>query len=634
MSISLPEEENFKITDNYYLVIKQIKEEFTKYIVNFKMISNEYLKKITSNNEKFNFQYLDKKYKENGFKDLNLKHILNLASIIPIVIEQQIINLEYFVNGIDEKVENFEKIFNEKSSQYLEQFNNYKDIKNDLSKKYREIERLKANYITNISAVEEMIHKFYMRKNNSKKRLNSISSPNENNKKENKKESNDISIEEQVNNNIQKVKKIEEDYKVNVGKIKSIEDKFIKTSKESKENIRKILSQLINGFKEYIFDCMLFLKNCYKLPLSEVDMYMNDLAQLDECVNFDKIIVSSYKPNKNLKNINPQKYTLKFFKKKKESAKNVEENTNDIEEEKNKTKVKRSNSTNTTNLMDEGFQEMDYLQEEEIFMTIKKMMENFELLNSNNYDLIVEGEKLRCKYLTLKILSFAPINKLYSDKIPPITDEEVNELEKMIDKKINRVIFIQKLSQFRTRGIFEIPEREYNVLSILFNKIVKIIENNIDYDSAINIIILSQTYYRIKEGEKEYLQKQIVNNELFKSPKFWEMYANYSVTKEISNCVIGEHDEDSVIEANYSNTVFAQLIPITDNMIDFGLDINIVESIILPFMKRYKFTPELKESITSIIEAKKIELQEKNKKEKDNINEENKNEIKDENKNE
>ena len=634
MSISLPEEENFKITDNYYLVIKQIKEEFTKYIVNFKVISNEYLKKITSNNEKFNFQYLDKKYKENGFKDLNLKHILNLASIIPIVIEQQIINLEYFINGIDEKVENFEKIFNEKSSQYLEQFNNYKDIKNDLSKKYREIERLKVNYITNISVVEEMIHKFYMRKNNSKKRLNSISSPNENNKKENKKESNDISIEEQVNNNIQKVKKIEEDYKVNVGKIKSIEDKFIKTSKESKENIRKILSQLINGFKEYIFDCMLFLKNCYKLPLSEVDMYMNDLAQLDECVNFDKIIVSSYKPNKNLKNINPQKYTLKFFKKKKESAKNVEENTNDIEEEKNKTKVKRSNSTNTTNLMDEGFQEMDYLQEEEIFMTIKKMMENFELLNSNNYDLIVEGEKLRCKYLTLKILSFAPINKLYSDKIPPITDEEVNELEKMIDKKINRVIFIQKLSQFRTRGIFEIPEREYNVLSILFNKIVKIIENNIDYDSAINIIILSQTYYRIKEGEKEYLQKQIVNNELFKSQKFWEMYANYSVTKEISNCVIGEHDEDSVIEANYSNTVFAQLIPITDNMIDFGLDINIVESIILPFMKRYKFTPELKESITSIIETKKIELQEKNKKEKDNINEENKNEIKDENKNE
>ena len=631
MNISLPEEKNFKITDNYYSVIKQIKEEFRKYIINFKVISNEYLKKLNANNEKFNFQYLEKKYKEIEFKDLNLKHILNLASIIPTVIEQQIINLDYFTKAVDDKVESFEKIFNEKSSQYLEQFNNYKDVRNELTKKYREIDRLKVNYITNMSSVEEMIHKFYMRKNNTKKRLNSISSLNENNKKENKKESNDISIEEQVNNNIQKVKKIEEDYKTSVGKIKSIEDKFVKVSKESKENIRKILCEILNGYKEYIFDCMLFLKNCYKLPLSEVDMYMNDLAQLDECVNFDKIIVSSYKKANNLININPEKYTLKFFQKKKESSKNIE---GELTNEEKKNKIKKSDSTNLVNPMDEGFQEMDFLQEEEIFLTIKKMMENFELLNSNNFDLVLEEEKLRCKYLTLKILSFAPISKLYSDKIPPITEDEINELKKMIDKKVNRVIFIQKLSQFRTRGIFEIPEREYSILSILFNKIVKKIESDIDYDSAINIIILSQTYYRIKEGEKEYLQKQIVTNDLFKSKKFWEMYANYSITKEISNCVIGENDEDYVIEENYSNTVFAQLIPITDNMIDFGLDINIVESIILPFMKRYKFSPELQESITSIIEAKKIELQEKNKKENENNNEDNINEIKEENNNE
>ena len=121
------------------------------------------------------------------------------------------------------------------------------------------------------------------------------------------------------------------------------------------------------------------------------------------------------------------------------------------------------------NLLDEGFQELDFLQEQEIFMTIKKMMENFELLDSNNYDIIAEEEKLRCKYLTLKILAFAPISKLYSDRIPSITDEEVNEMEKMIDKKDNRFIFIQKLSQFRTRGIFEVPEREFNILSKLFN---------------------------------------------------------------------------------------------------------------------------------------------------------------------
>jgi len=602
MSILLPEEKNIKITNNYYQVIKQISEEFKIYLSNLKLIIVEYMKRLKQNNEKFNSSYLENKYEHLGYKHVNLKHIISITSIIPSVIEQEMTNLDFFIKAIDEKLESFEKIFKEKSSQYLEQYNSYKEVKNELSKNYREIEHLKVNYITNISMVEEMVHKFYVRKNSMKKRLNT---PNEK-KKEVTKEPNNISIEEQINSNIQKVKKIEEDYKNNIALVKSIEDKYTKISKESKEKIRKILCELLNGYKELIFSCMLFLTNCYKVPLSEIDTYMRDMVQIDECENFDKIILSSYKKDKTLTNISPQRYTLKFFKK---------NNTNFNEEQLNneENNINKNKKSNSTGIAGEGFQELDFLQEEEIFMTIKKMTENFELLNSNNFNVTIEEEKLRCKYLTLKILSFAPISKLYTDKIPPITDEEVAEIEKLMDKKINRVIFIQKLSQFRTRGIFELPEREYTVLIKLFNKIIKTIEDDIDYDSAINIIILSQTYYKIKDGVKEYLQKEIMNNELFRSQKFWEMYANYSITKEVLNCKISDNAEDHDIEESYSNIVFAQLIPMTDNMIDFGLDINVVESIILPFTKKYKFNPELQETVASIINAKKIELQEKNK---------------------
>ena len=105
-----------------------------------------------------------------GMKDLDLKHIISISSILSVVIEQQIINLEFFIKGIDEKIINFEKIFNEKSSLYLEQYNHYKEVKTELNKKYRDIERLKVNYISNISSVEDMIHKFYMKKNINKKR--------------------------------------------------------------------------------------------------------------------------------------------------------------------------------------------------------------------------------------------------------------------------------------------------------------------------------------------------------------------------------------------------------------------------------------------------------------------------------
>ena len=103
-----------------------------------------------------------------------------------------------------------------------------------------------------------------------------------------------------------------------------------------------------------------------------------------------------------------------------------------------------------------------------------------------------------------------------------------------------------------------------------------------------------------------------MNNDLFKTKKFWEMYANYSITKAIANCVIAEDAEDKDIEESYSNIVFAQLLPMTDNMIDFGLDINIVEGIILPFINKYKISQELAVTITAVIDAKKMEQENKN----------------------
>jgi len=126
MNFPLPEEENFKITDNYYLAIKQVSEDFIKYITNFKIYSNEYIRKISAINEKFNVKNMAKIYKEMGYDKINMNHLMLLISIIPSIIEQQIINFDFFINGIDEKIEKFKKIYNEKSSNYLLQYNKYK----------------------------------------------------------------------------------------------------------------------------------------------------------------------------------------------------------------------------------------------------------------------------------------------------------------------------------------------------------------------------------------------------------------------------------------------------------------------------------------------------------------------------
>ena len=594
MNSIYPGEEDIIITDNYYIFLKQISEEYLKYITNYKIATGEYLKKISLNQQKYSPKLLEN---NTQLKNINSNHIISLTSIVPKVVEQQMINIEYFVEGFDEKLEKFEKFIKEKIIEYTDYQNSFKEIKNELTKKYKEIEKIKGNFMTNINIAEENIHKFYIKQNDNKKKTNSklnISQIDTNNHELY------VSFEDQVNNSIQKTKKLEEEYKTNIILVKNYEKNYIEAIENTREKGRNILSEIANRLKDLISDVLVFLRNSFKIPLSEIDTYINEIVSLDEYSKFDKLIKSSYKNYNILKPINTEKYTLTFFKA------NQNNNINNI------------NITNNNNsIIEEGLQEMDFVQEEEIFMTIKKMIENFELLDKKNFDLVVEEEKLRCKYLTLKILSFAPTNKLYANQISKITLDEVEEVDDMLQKKMNRVIFIQKLSQFRTRGIFEFPEREYNILSRLFNKIVKIIESEQDYESAINIIILSQTYYLIKNNQKEYLQKTIMNNELFKTKKFWETFVNYSINKEIelsqktdekNGVVINDKKEK---EEKYSNIVSAQLVPITVNMIDFGLDINIVEEIILPIIKQYKISTEFAEVVMTTINMKKEELKKK-----------------------
>jgi len=602
MNTLYPEEENLNITDNYYNFLKQLSEDYIKYITNYKVATNEYLKKIIANHEKYNPRLLEVKDQDKMKKE----HITKLVSTIPKVINQQIINIGYFIQGVDENISKLEQILKEKNVEFIECQNNFKDSKNDLIKKCKDIEKIKVNFLSNISLVEETIHKFYTKKNKkkSKLKLSILNTSDSNNESI-------ISFEDQVNSNIQKTKKIEEEYKNNFDTLKKAERNYMEIAEKTKEKSRKVLCEITNSLKESISEYISFLQNSFKVPLSEIDLYIQGIMNLDEYSKFDEIVKSSYNKENFSMFTYPEKYTPKIFQTKNGYNKmNSNNSSNSITDS--------TNCSNNSPSLAQIENELDFTQEEEIFMTIKKMTENFELLESNNFDLAVEEEKLRCKYLSLKILSFAPTNKLYSNQIPSITNDEVEELDNMLLKKQNRVIFLQKLSQFRTRGIFDIPEREYNILSRLFNKISKMVESEKDFESAVNIIILSQTYYITRDNQKYYLQNELMNNELFKTKKFWETYTRYSIDKEISlskksdevNGVVNENAKET--EEKIRNIVFAQLVPLNDNMIDFGIDINIIEEIISPIIKEYKISPDLAEVIYSVLNSKKLELQNNN----------------------
>ena len=101
-----------------------------------------------------------------------------------------------------------------------------------------------------------------------------------------------IITEEQINKDIQQVKIMEQTYNSSFNNAKQ---KFINNVKLCKDKTRNVICNLANELKESISDGMVFLQNCYKIPLSELSGYIQEVTKLDEASKFNEIVVSSYK---------------------------------------------------------------------------------------------------------------------------------------------------------------------------------------------------------------------------------------------------------------------------------------------------------------------------------------------------
>ena len=74
-----------------------------------------------------------------------------------------------------------------------------------------------------------------------------------------------------------------------------------------------------------------------------------------------------------------------------------------------------------------------------------------------------------------------------------------------------------------------------------------------------------------------------------------------NVRKEIKNGIIMMNNEEQN-ENKYNNIVFGQLVPIANNMIEFGLDKEKIKEIIQEKFESYRISEDLRKIILDIIE--------------------------------
>jgi hypothetical protein len=558
--------ENINISINYYNFIKEVFDDYIQFITNYKTITNEYLKKLSSLQEKFSYK-LSTRDKENmKYKNINIEHIFSLTSPIPKIIKEQIENSNICIKGIETQIENYNKLMKEKEILSNKIQLMFEESRKDLLKKYREIDKLKENFRLSMANTEDIIFKCLSQKDKT-------------------------ITEDRMKWAIDDSKKIEKDYKNLINSTKLYEETFDSIYLSSLENMKKLCSETSNQMKDLIIDFIILLKNNVKMQMSQIDMYLPELGQLDEVKIIENIIINSYRKNNKLVHVKPQKYRMKIFK-------------NKIEED------ELGQSTNPIVNLEDGFEEMMLIRDENIVKTLKIMKENFELFEDKNISIEIEEEKVKCMLLIEKILNVENPKTTKKSK-DLVSDDDINELNNLIDKHHNRVVFLQKLSEFRNVGKFEIGKNTFEILSKLFNTLINTIERDVDYHSAKNAIILSQTYYMKdeKNNDKIYLQKNIQNKEIFRSKKFWEEFLDFSINKEIVQCVSNDVKNGNILKENrkeaedkMSNIAFAQIVPYTDNMREFGLDKETIKELVFPKMEKYKMNKELIEQVKDVID--------------------------------
>ena len=576
MNCTSSEIENMSISTNYYEFIKHIYETVSKYIKKYKEETSEYYKKISKLHEKYNFRLNGQEYLKN-IDNIETEHIISLSKSISNVIQVQLTYLNIFLKELDEIIKSFDKTLKEKNTMSSGYLNEYEDCRNNLQKKYKEIEKAKNLFFENATITESLLMSFYT------PRIPNC-----------KTQDTPLVTKSQVDSSIKLTKKSENEYANLVKSAKNYEDKFFSLTNNSLDSMKRISCDLTTKMKDNIVSFLLNLKNCFKLPLGEIDIYLPELVNLDENKKIEETINSSYKKDNNLVRVEIEKYEIKSI------PKYDEDN------------------------QDEQFKYL--IEDEKIINTVNEMEKQFNLIVKGCIDEINSPEKLRCRLLTYKLFSFSKrmkedINELEKNnkvnnednKNYSITDDEVKELYELLKKKDNRVIFIKKLNNFRRYGDLEFPTREYYILGNILNQITNNFKQDKNFDNQFALVILSQTYYKVENDEKVYILNSIKGNKLFHELDFWNDFINKSILREVEKNVkydlkcMKNNTQTIKKQKNFDKLIFAQMFPIIKTMIEFELEDDKLNKLIENLVSYYNIDETSKKILFDMINFKGTE---------------------------
>ena len=612
MSSNVLQKENFSITLEYYDLFQNFSKPIISFIKEYRKISIDYNKKIKNISNVLNNKLREIKEKIKTKKKTDLNKIFSFITTIPKILDLYIENLDIFLNEMEKEVKSYEENNGEiVIPTFIDKF---EKSKKELLGMDSEIKRFKNNFMEEMTNTEQIIYKYYYLNDHKK------SDEQPKNPKNKDKNSNNIITKDYMNNSINVMKQMENAYKSKIGEGNNMEKEFIKNTNNYSESVKSFTNKMFQQLKHLILNFLVSLKNNFKIPFTEIEQNLPDLLEFDKSLNMETMIQSVYHDNKYKNLFNVEKYNLQVL--------NSDQNNNKVQ--KNDKNIFNEIETKVS-IIGDGYGKLTYIEDEYTFLTLKKMLDNFELIKCN-MNLDIEKEKLDTFNLSSKLLSNLKREKnlnLNEPEVFNMSEVELKTLYGLLVKHHNIIVFLQQMNRFRSKGIFVMLRKTFDVFGKIFNSILNIIEKDKDIYSGKNIIILSQTYFYKDSKTKEYLQMKIINNKLLKTLKFWEDLFKFEMDMEIEKLVTSNSldytdskmDFEQIREINrkkYGKLAFGLIMTLANNMIDFGISPKDAYEVIKPKIKYYDLDNATIEAIKTLL---KINNEEEDKKENILINE-------------
>ena len=560
MNLNCFEIENVTLSLEYFNSLKTLSSAFLDYIKQYHFLSVEFHQKLLL----LNTTYKDKISeisKKIAKKKLDFSQIFDFINSIPKILDSYIENLLFFTEEINKQI----NLFDDKN---IEQIvltceTQFKGFKKELKSKVEEIDKIKQNFFNEMEKTEIITYNYYYLQ----PKYNS-------NIPEKYKDENIYNIKEgEMDMKILDTKELENRYKEHINEGRKKENTFLENSKFHCENIKKFSNELMEKIKHLVLNFLMSLKNNFQLPEKEITSFLPKLIKLDQNIKLDKIMEQHFINQKiGTFLFNPEIYKMKIFQRSKKNKEN-----NDIFNEIEDKIVELEDSIDRT-----------YLILDEISLLTIQKMKCFQLINIKDLNLEEEKEKIKMNHLTIKLLS--NIKKEYTEKEElNITQNELDLIESLLEKRCNRIVFLHKLNKFRALGNYMVTKVLYSIISKYFIKILNFIKKDYDAFPAKNVIVLSQTYYMIEKEEKIYIQEDIKEHEIFKDNKFWENLFNFFMNKEIQKLrkSFDLNEEKSDEKSHYNKLAFGQIMTICNNMLEFGYNKDDIYKFIEPKIKYY-----------------------------------------------